>query len=89
MASGSSLTRKLERGNQDYIVIMVLSYRLNAVVSNLSLVVATLGLINDSTAGHHTGGQHVAIKLLLRERNISACGFVFVCCQPLGQSQGR
>merc|ERR1712088_1129130 len=37
--------------------------RLNAVVSNLSLVVATLGLINDSTAGHHTGGQHVAIKL--------------------------
>merc|ERR1719278_1561834 len=39
--------------------------RLNAVVSNLSLVVATLGLINDSTASHHTGGQHVAIKLLL------------------------
>ena len=87
MASGSSLTRKLERGNQDYIVIMVLSYRLNAVVINLSLV-ANSGLINDSTNSHHTGGQHVAIKLLLREK-LSVHVVVFVCSQPLGQSQGR
>merc|ERR1719210_3023867 len=31
----------------------------------LSLVVTTLGLELDSTTGHHTGGQHVAVKLLL------------------------
>merc|ERR1712037_460191 len=34
-------------------------------VRNLSLVVATLGLVDDTTASHHTSGQHVAIKLLL------------------------
>merc|ERR1712001_426094 len=39
--------------------------RLDAGVSDLSLVVATLGLINNTTASHHTGSQHVAIELLL------------------------
>ena len=34
-------------------------------VGNLCLVVATLGLIDDATASHHTGSQHVAIELLL------------------------
>merc|ERR1711963_933269 len=38
---------------------------LHAVVSNLSLVVTTLGLVNDATASHNTGGQHVAVELLL------------------------
>ena len=38
---------------------------IQACVGNLCLVVATLGLINNTTASHHTGGQHVAIKLLL------------------------
>merc|ERR1711936_372056 len=42
--------------------------RFNAVISNLSLVVATLGLVNDATASHDTGGQHVAVKLLLRSK---------------------
>merc|ERR1712001_492027 len=37
----------------------------NAGVGDFSLVVATLGLVNNTTAGHHTSGQHVAIKLLL------------------------
>ena len=40
-------------------------YRFNAVISNLSLVVATLGLISDATASHDTSGEHVAVKLLL------------------------
>merc|ERR1712012_368466 len=38
---------------------------LHAVVSNLSLVVTTLGLVNDATASHNTGSQHVAVELLL------------------------
>merc|ERR1712004_846095 len=38
---------------------------LHAMVSNLSLVVTTLGLVNDATASHNTGGQHVAVELLL------------------------
>merc|ERR1711863_53201 len=42
--------------------------RFNAVISNLSLVVATLGLVNDATASHDTGGEHVAVKLLLRSK---------------------
>merc|ERR1719398_513897 len=42
--------------------------RINAVVGDLSLVVAALGLINDTTAGHDTGSQHVAIKLLGRSK---------------------
>ena len=46
-------------------LITRLLYRFNAVISNLSLVVATLGLVNDATASHDTGGQHVAVKLLL------------------------
>merc|ERR1712172_328788 len=37
----------------------------NAGVGNLSLVVATLGLIDDATASHDTSGQHIAIELLL------------------------
>merc|ERR1719210_2043247 len=32
----------------------------------LSLVVAALGLELDTTTGHHAGGQHVTVKLLLR-----------------------
>merc|ERR1719490_216389 len=39
--------------------------RFNAVISNLSLVVATLGLISDAAASHDTSGEHVAVKLLL------------------------
>merc|ERR1719398_259169 len=42
--------------------------RINAVVGDLSLVVAALGLINNTTAGHDTGSQHVAIKLLCRSK---------------------
>merc|ERR1711970_1616738 len=34
-------------------------------ISDFSLVVTTLGLVNDSTASHHTGSQHVAVELLL------------------------
>merc|ERR1719204_1498370 len=34
--------------------------------SQLSLVVTSLGLIDDATAGHDGGGQHVARELLLR-----------------------
>merc|ERR1712012_1052831 len=37
----------------------------HAVVSNLSLVVTALGLVNDATASHNTGSQHVAVELLL------------------------
>merc|ERR1711899_679455 len=33
--------------------------------SQLSLVITSLGLIDDATAGHDGGGQHVAIELLL------------------------
>merc|ERR1711972_983058 len=34
--------------------------------SQLSLVVTALGLVDDATAGHDGGGQHVARELLLR-----------------------
>merc|ERR1712223_1478297 len=34
--------------------------------SQLSLVVTSLGLVDDATAGHEGGGQHVARELLLR-----------------------
>merc|ERR1719486_334903 len=38
---------------------------LHAHVGDLSLVVTALGLVGDATAGHNTGGQHVAVELLL------------------------
>merc|ERR1712004_964100 len=38
---------------------------LHAMVSNLSLVVTTLGLVNDATASHNTGGIARAVELLL------------------------
>ena len=31
----------------------------------LGLVIAALGLVGDASAVHHTGGQHIAVKLLL------------------------
>merc|ERR1719430_2020275 len=34
-------------------------------ISNFSLVVTALGLVDDAAAGHHTGSQDVAVKLLL------------------------
>merc|ERR1719458_236196 len=41
-------------------------------ISNFSLVVTALGLVDDAAAGHHTGCQDVAVKLLLwgEEKNI-------------------
>merc|ERR1719510_2658911 len=50
----------------------------HAVISNLSLVVATLGLVNDATAGHDTSGQHVAIKLLLFSKSKDIEGILSV-----------
>ena len=43
------------------------------------LVVATLGLELDPTARHDTGGEHVAVKLLLgKEMSFLNKNFVFI-----------
>ena len=59
-------------------LITRLLYRFNAVISNLSLVVATLGLVNDATACHDTSGQHIAIKLLLFSKSKDIEGILSV-----------
>ena len=46
--------------------------------SHLSLVIATLCLIDNATTGHHASSQYVAVKLLIRGKSKDVEGILSV-----------